>query len=309
MIDKLLGKLEGRNIAQNIILLILTPLPLLCFADTNTDWSDVISKPMSFGYLFFCWLFSGVAYTSQKINTKQKSVPIKAFLIAIGFTTFIGFNTYHGINFSSGDYDYEYDDPYAEDARIWRLQSKIEKLYGSIEDSLVDREEVDQIRTLEKQIKQIKENNRHNQAVANYIFYTLSIYVGLLLGRGGKFEKKDIFKFLRRSYARIGDLVGGVIGIALFLLMFGVLIYASITYILMVLDERHYISLIAYFAIYVGLFKNITKGAKKPEGSIKEVLFEYVGAGLLNLIMTGFVFIIAYALALKPLDEYINSLF
>ena len=77
----------------------------------------------------------------------------------------------------------------------------------------------------------------------------------------------------------------------------------------MVLDERHYISLIAYFAIYVGLFKNITKGAKKPEGSIKEVLFEYVGAGLLNLIMTGFVFIIAYALALKPLDEYINSLF
>ena len=63
MIDKLLEKLEGQDIAQIIILLILTPLPLLYFADSNTDWSDVISKPMSFWYLFFCWFFGAVALT------------------------------------------------------------------------------------------------------------------------------------------------------------------------------------------------------------------------------------------------------
>jgi len=57
VIDKLLKKLEGQNIAQIIILLILTLLPLLYFVDSNTDWSDVMSKPISIGYLFVCWFF------------------------------------------------------------------------------------------------------------------------------------------------------------------------------------------------------------------------------------------------------------
>jgi heme/copper-type cytochrome/quinol oxidase subunit 1 len=206
VIDKFLRKLEGQNVAQIIILLILTPLPLFYFVDSNIDWSDVISKPMGFWYLFFCWVFGAMAYTSTKIDNKpkrhqtiygfnafftvQKPVPIKSFLIAIGITSFFGFYTYHGFSFAS--VDDEYEDPYVEDTRIWKLQSKIDNLYSSIKDPLVDREEHDQIMTIEKQIKRIKENNRHNQAVANYIFYTLSIYAGLLIGRGGEFEKRRV---------------------------------------------------------------------------------------------------------------------
>ena len=79
MIDKLFEKLEGQNIAQIIILLILTPLPLLYFADSNTDWSDVTSKPMSILYLFICLFFGYGGYFLKKVNTTQKQVPIKAF--------------------------------------------------------------------------------------------------------------------------------------------------------------------------------------------------------------------------------------
>ena len=217
----LLEKLEGQNIAQISILLILTPLPLLYFADSNTDWSDVMSKPISIGYLFVCWFFGYGGYISKKINTTQiqvpikaflknvyttqKQVPIKAFLIAIGITSFIGFSTYHDFFSSTDDYyeDGYADDPYPDDARIWRLQSKIDNLYSSVEDPLVDGEEIDQIRTLKKQIEQIIVNKRHDQAVANYIFYTLSIYVGLLLGRGGEFEKSNFFGFFRKLYNHI----------------------------------------------------------------------------------------------------------
>jgi len=133
--------------------------------------------------------------------------------------------------------------------------------------------------------------------------------VGLLLGRGGEFEKSDIFGFFRKLYNHIGELVGGLLGLAFFLLLFGSLSYASVYYIFMVFNEGHYISLISYFAIYIGLFINITKGAKKPEGSIKAILFEYGGVGLINLIITGLIFIIAYGVVLKPLDEYIINLF
>lgn len=144
----------------------------------------------------------------KNVYTTQKQVPIKAFLIAIGITSFIGFSTYHDF-FSSTDVYYEdgyADDPYPDDARIWRLQSKIDNLYSSMEiEDPVNREELDQIRTLNKQIERIIVNKRHNRAVANYIFYTLSIYVGLLLGRGGEFEKSHFFGFFRKLYNHIKE--------------------------------------------------------------------------------------------------------
>jgi hypothetical protein len=159
-------------------LLLLTLLPLLFFADTNTDWTYVISQPPL--YLFPCWFLGTLAYYYQKTDVIQEPRPIiKSFLIAIGVTTFMGFSTYTGLFLT----DLRTNDP-----RVLSLEQKREIMY-QLEDTFEkgffpdENEKLAQIVRIGRQIKRIKENNRHNQAVANYIFYTLSMCTGLLLGR------------------------------------------------------------------------------------------------------------------------------